>query len=1141
MAKSLLVASALVLLWTSAKAGDLVPPKDLEGHFSDPEVSAEYSHDVLHYLNEFSARRRLTTLFPNEQSPFYGVQMNYVNVTRGNLTFLVRDLVRLDRIPIVFGRVYDSSKENESDFGPGWKLSVAESVRQVGGSLRYVDASNSEYELKLNGARISSAHPHLTGIRDGRLSATEIVFEVGALTKTFAQYGDAFRLVEIRDSSGNWISLSYSGEVIERISSSGERHVDIRRDAAGRIVGATDDAGRTVRYAYDSSGRLSESYDLAGETYRYSYNPRGYLAELIDPRGERNLTARFDDAGKVIVLSSQHDALTYQYVAGSTLVSNAMQQAARFWYHDTGLTETAQDFAGGVSSLVLDADLHVSQFRFDGADVASADYGGGRLLAIRRSNGRSFETQRFAYDARGRLLRIGEAGQPLARYGYDERGNVVFADDGSGERRYRYDRNGSLVGAEINEFRLEFDVNRIGLVEHVYWDAAQGTSHQHERANVGNGERGQQNAERLSLDISHNETDRVEALRFNTPAGSLASDYGYTPRGFRNLGRYEVLGRGLGQTHISLSYDAVGNLTEWTYPGPDGSARSTRHAVGPQNQLLVVTPVGQEEFEQTFDYDANGRPVRVAQGSRREARFQYDELSRLTDVYLDGEHVLTSHHGPMDVDPVHEGDAHTPFTMVDQPVASAVFGSLEEIAFARTAGTPYGFVRFVPSMARFIVRETLIAPPDAAVFASLKRRNLASRATLTPTLLGFDKPSSSLFIPPEYFSVNCVSCLANASGFDLDYVGSGTYYVGQTVGFVADAESSQCWTFHWVPPEYYWYYEQEERFSHEIDVNGSYVTTFYGPYGKYNHEYLEFGLVFLSPGLKTVTDTLRCAACPSVFMAQAQTTVQVVQPTCSVDFTLQSPNNFFISATPTMPTINANVSSLTPSNASVSWTAQITHTAPTGSGGPTFASSVVTGSGSSFSPTFGGFYGDDLTVTATCSAPGYQSSSTTKTQEIKGTQPSDAAIVAEIGSVTSPFDSADLRRIGCHESSLTQFAGTGMPLYGPGGDTGIMQIWFQRTADDLWNWPFNIATGRSTLSTDRNSAKNHLDAEVASGATPYSTQMWREDAIHKYNAGTGPGNEYWEWDANAAMWIIVDRGGVGGYTPAVLAQGATCT
>src|ERR1044071_5956011 len=39
---------------------------------------------ALHIVNEFSNRRRLTTFFANEQTPFYGVQMNYVNVGRGN-------------------------------------------------------------------------------------------------------------------------------------------------------------------------------------------------------------------------------------------------------------------------------------------------------------------------------------------------------------------------------------------------------------------------------------------------------------------------------------------------------------------------------------------------------------------------------------------------------------------------------------------------------------------------------------------------------------------------------------------------------------------------------------------------------------------------------------------------------------------------------------------------------------------------------------------------------------------------------------------------------------------------------------------------------------------------------------------------
>lgn len=144
-----------------------------------------------------------------------------------------------------------------------------------------------------------------------------------------------------------------------------------------------------------------------------------------------------------------------------------------------------------------------------------------------------------------------------------------------------------------------------------------------------------------------------------------------------------------GNEEVSLRYDAIGNLVEWTYPDLGGTARLTRHTVGPRNQVMAVTTTGHPE--QTFDYDANGRPVRVVQGGRREARSLYDDLSRLTDVYLDGKHVLTSHHGPMDVDPVHEADTHTPFTAVHQPVASAAFGSLEEMSASFTATQHYRY------------------------------------------------------------------------------------------------------------------------------------------------------------------------------------------------------------------------------------------------------------------------------------------------------------------------------------------------------------------------------------------------------------------------------------------------------------------
>ena len=104
--------------------------------------------------------------------------------------------------------------------------------------------------------------------------------------------------------------------------------------------------------------------------------------------------------------------------------------------------------------------------------------------------------------------------------------------------------------------------------------------------------------------------------------------------------------------------------------------------------------------------------------------------------------------------------------------------------------------------------------------------------------------------------------------------------------------------------------------------------------------------------------------------------------------------------------------------------------------------SRATGTGTTFIPDYG-FYGGEMEITAECNAPGYRSATVRHTATVHGTQPTNAGIIAQIGTVESPFDGADLRRIACHESSLTQFdPSPGPPLTssgpsGKGGDIGI--------------------------------------------------------------------------------------------------------
>jgi YD repeat-containing protein len=522
--------------------------------------------------------------------------------------------------------------------------------------------------------------------------------------------------------------------------------------------------------------------------------------------------------------------------------------------------------------LEFDQDLRVQRLSFNGATVALVEYRNGRLSTLNRVDSYDSIEQRLYYDSRGRLARVVEDDEIVARYGYDNFDRVIYAMDassgysgsygshghapskharpeyGGAARRYRFDARGHLSGLSMNDVSLGFRANRFGMVERVTW------------------------AENSAMDIAYADTDRVQALHYDVDDVNLGSEYEYDEGGFRVSGRYDVL-EGLGATSVAFDYDSTGNLIRLEMPGREGTTRVMQHTIGSENQLLRLTPLGAEAFEQAIEYDQSGRAVRSMQGGQREAAFRYDELGRLTDVYLDREHVLTSSHGPMDIDPVHASDDYSAFTATGDPIASAVFGSLDEIVYTRPFGTPYGVVRFVPEMARFVILEHPVVPPDSVLLASLRRRNLASEDTLNPSpLLGFDKPSSSLFVPPEFFTSNCSGCIGGVSGFDVDRVGSGLIVTGQTINFEADGALEYC---------YYWYldgYEISEipyDFHHNVAFlggGGSGPGTFWSPFA-----YAQFSGSYSTPGTKTVQDTLTCS-CGNIFLAQAQEQVEVVCP-----------------------------------------------------------------------------------------------------------------------------------------------------------------------------------------------------------------------------------------------------------------------
>ncbi len=283
-----------------------------------------------------------------------------------------------------------------------------------------------------------------------------------------------------------------------------------------------------------------------------------------------------------------------------------------------------------------------------------------------------------------------------------------------------------------------------------------------------------------------------------------------------------------------------------------------------------------------------------------------------------------------------------------------------------------------------------------------------------------------------------------------------------------------------------------------------------------------------------------------------------VTPIISID--LEETLN--IDKSPQMPEIKAKAN-VFPSSTDVSWTAQITFSAPGGSscsGGP-FDSATVTGQGEVFKPVFSEIYGGQLEISATTTCG--TGAMTVATRKISGLNADPAEVRNEIGTMDSPFEADDLKKIACHESRQKQFTSGHTPTFGPSKDAGIMQICYQRTVADLWNWKTNIARGRANLLAAANYSRQiplytrrgyyivggRRTDYFPHGASPpwanlptdFTPDQLRLEAIKRYNAGYSPNKGYWRWDDAVGEWVADPQGGGDpNYVAHVLALSGTC-
>ena len=418
------------------------------------------------FLNDLSSRRRVTRFFPNQQSPLYGAQDGFLNTSRGNVTFLVRDLVRVAAMPIVIARVYDSSSET-GDFGQGWSLGTAERIEMRQGQPILIDASNATYELDRQGQEITARFPAITPVDEGSFEGDRITLRTGGLVREFERNGRDFRIVSARNDQGGSVQITYAGDRISRIES-GNAFVELQRDGQGRITAAVDDLGRSVLYSYEQ-GNLVGVQDLGGESWLMTYT--NALTTVVDPRGSTVFEAAYDGAGRASSVRVMRTEVTATYAGTTTELLDGLGRTTRFERDQSGLTTAVTDAQGYRTSLMLDDDLRPTEVRADGQFAARLHYDAqGRVQQVQASDA----IYDYRHDQQGRLVsrstdgavttftynglsgRVSDIVSPdrVVQYGYDAQARLDTVSDGDTELAIQSDAAGLIQAVNRDGERL---------------------------------------------------------------------------------------------------------------------------------------------------------------------------------------------------------------------------------------------------------------------------------------------------------------------------------------------------------------------------------------------------------------------------------------------------------------------------------------------------------------------------------------------------------------------------------------------------------------------------------------------------------------------------------------------------------------
>jgi YD repeat-containing protein len=205
---------------------------------------------------------------------------------------------------------------------------------------------------------------------------------------------------------------------------------------------------------------------------------------------------------------------------------------------------------------------------------------------------------------------------------------------------------------------------------------------------------------------------------------------------------------------VEYTYNAAGSLTEIQVIDRSGTTGGQRLTLNEDQEVTGIERVTGGETHLT--YDRLGNVASVTAGDKT-TRYTYDRLNRLMDIVTPDGKRLQYRYRDGEPDIRLQMDHHAGRVISERVTSGQTFSWGLELLRNRTEGVSWGLVRFDRAMLDYrLPSEFGVVLPDRVQEQTVARiRVMEVGPSGDKEKQAFDAPSNGMFIPAEYWAVNC--------------------------------------------------------------------------------------------------------------------------------------------------------------------------------------------------------------------------------------------------------------------------------------------------------------------------------------------------------------------------------------------------